>query len=426
MGVIIPGHPFLSMDNFIRAHPFFLLRQTSSFTTSQRKAFEMDVFQQARELKLSPKDAEKQIVHARWLCGEKKHHGGPSKLKNEISDSEAVTRRDSVANVDDSDHVENSSSGGNSASVKSLEDATTSTKSSNQEIAKSVLEHQATEALEKVQHKKTNRQTTSGAGTESTFSEIQAPSILKHEDPDNQHCLPQNRLPDSKSDGVNGDPSQLFEVPDDVSWYLDVQAQKKRAKKERLSSASTLDNDTGEVQNDSTSGHGLKDKNLISQLSQDPHDMDDMFRNDERSEKQTDKQERRRSGKKSRKSTADGGVIEPTYPRQKLTYERAQRKARKKERRQERRQQAKANPNISASSTGQASVDAAKNTKGQSEILDKINNLLADNRAEDELKKNSLGKVRDEAVSHPSKPKKRHRPKKKSASMSGFQAPMIQ
>ena len=408
MGVLIAGHPFLSMDNFIRAHPFFLLQQTSSFTTSQRKAFEMDVFQQARELQLSPENAEKQIVHARWLCGEK-HHGGPSKLKNEISDSEAVTRRDSMTKVD-GDRVENSSSAGNLASIKSIQDAKKSTKSSN-ENAKSDLEHQAAKAG-KVQ-RKIDRPTT-GAGTESPFSEIQAPSILK-QDPYDQHSLPQNKPQDSKSDGVNGDPSQLFEVPDDVSWYLDVQAKKKRAKKDRLSSASTLDHDMGDVQN-GPHGHGLKDKGHRIQSSEEPLDMDDMFRTDERSEKQTDKKERR-SEKKSRRSS----VIEPTYPRKKPPNARAERKARKKER----RQREKANLDLGASRTGQASVDAAKSTKGQSEILDKIHNLLAAKSAEDKLKKSSLDNLRGEAVPHPPKHKK-HKSKMKPASKSGFQPPMIQ
>lgn len=417
------------MDDFIRGHPFYLLQQTSSFTTSQRKAFEMDVFQQARELEFSSANAEKQIVHARRLCGEKEYHGSRSKLDNEVSDSETVTMRDSIANVVDRDRVENSSSTCNLPSVRSFQDAK-STKSSHPKNAESVLEDQAAGTLGKVQRKREKRRRrTSSAGAESTFPKTQAHSNSKQADPSNQHSSSQNRLQDSKSDTVNGDPSQLLEVPEDVSWYLEAQAKKKRAKKERLSSTSTLDVDMRDVQNESPNDNDLEDNNHTTAVSRQAHDMNEKLRKDGISEKQTDRRERGRQERKSRNSS-----VEPSNPKQERTIdERAEKKARKRERRLARRQLAKANLDSGATSPGpglQASVDPMRSTKkAQNEIFDEIHNLRTDKSAENDLDmRKSLDEIPGETVPHPRKhKKKKHKPKNKSRSKeSGFQSPMIQ
>ncbi|KAL8791734.1 MAG: hypothetical protein Q9195_005672 [Heterodermia aff. obscurata] len=429
-----------AMDTFIRGHPFFLLQQTSSFTTSQRKAFEMDVFQRARELGFSSANAEKQIIHARRLCGEKEYQGGRSKLNNEISDSEAVSRRDSTIEGVDRGPVSSRSSSDTLRSARSIPDAEQSRKFSNQ----NTKSHLEVEAPKTVQRKKKRRRSTSSAGHESALSEPQAPTSSKQVVPGNQSSL----LP--KSDGVNGDPSQLLEVPDDVSWYLDAQAKKKKAKMDKLSSASTLGNDTKDVQHDSPSDHVHSIE--ISQGHQST-DVNKKPRKDEGSEKQTGKIERRRSEKsrKSRRSSADDEVAEPSKPRKELTTDdQAERKARKKEhrregrrrkdsrssnadgvpsaptqeltidkraekkaRKKERRQQARENPSSGASSTVrelQGSVNSTESTrKANNKILDDLDNLLKSRSAKDRLDK------------------KKHTSKERSVSKeSGFQSPMIQ
>jgi len=58
----------------------------SVYTTSARRQFERDVYDFARNLKLSKKDAKKQVTRARHSCGEVEHDSNGSALGNEIPD----------------------------------------------------------------------------------------------------------------------------------------------------------------------------------------------------------------------------------------------------------------------------------------------------------------------------------------------------
>ena len=406
------------MNEFIRGHRFFLLQQTSSFTTSQRKAFEMDVFLKARELGFSSGNAEKQIIHARRMCGQKNYQGGRSKLDNEVSDSEVVTWRDSIIKHVDCDRVGNSNSSGTLRSVEPSQDPEKITKSSNQKNTHSVINDEADVAT--LPHKKKKRhRSTSSVGKESVFSEKEKPSDSKQAGSDDGGSRAQIRLQQPKSDGVNGDPSQLFEVPDEVSQYLEVQANKKRAKKDKkilvsddkFSSAPTRGSASGDERNDFLHGHGLGDithRGGVPQKSH-PTDANETVKKDAKSEEKARETGRSPRETGSPRPSADYVLFKPNGPRKELTIEeKAERKARKKER----RQLAKANLETVARDTGR-----------------ELPNLLTAKSAEDRSKKGqSLDEVRGEAAPQSQKhKKKKHKPKKRSASKeSRFQSPMIQ
>ena len=405
------------MNEFIRGHRFFLLQQTSSFTTSQRKAFEMDVFLQARELGFSSGNAEKQIIHARRMCGQKNYQGGRSKLDNEVSDSETVTRRDSIIRHVDCDRVGSSSSSGTLRSVEPSQDAKKSTKSSNQKNTHYVINDEADAATLPAKKKKRHR-STSSVGKESVFPDKEKPSDSKQA-AFNGRSPSEIRPQQSKSDGVNGDPSELFEVPDEVSLYLEVQANKKKAKKDKqhlvsddkLSSAPAHGSDSGYERNFFSNGHGLGDIARRGAVSPDsrPTATNEKLSKDEISEKKGRETERSPRETGSPRPSANYGVIKDNGPRKELTIaEKAERKARKKER----RQLAKANLETVARDTGR-----------------ELPNLLTARSAEDKSKKRqSLDEVRGEAAPQSQKhKKKKHKSKKRSASKeSGFQSPMIQ
>ena len=81
------------MEKYIRDHPFFAQQSVFKFTTTQRRAFERDIYDHARGLNYSKANARKQVVTARHLCGEKDHDSDDSRLGSEIDDSEAVLTR---------------------------------------------------------------------------------------------------------------------------------------------------------------------------------------------------------------------------------------------------------------------------------------------------------------------------------------------
>lgn len=391
----------------------------------------MDVFQQARKVGFSSANAEKQIILARRLCGEKKYDGGLSKLDNEVSDSETVTRRDST---DPRDDCCRGSSSATLRSVKPFQDAEESAKPSNQS-AESLLEDEAAETVGTIQRKKKKRRrSTSSAGNGSKFTEVEEHANSEPTNSDNQQLPSQSKIQKSKSDGVNGDPSQLLEVPDDVSWYLEAQAKRKKAK-DTLSSSPTLGIDTRGVQND----HGLGNKSHRIEVLQvsGPTDMNEKFNNDERLEKKLDSK-RHRHGKRSRSSSTTDRVVEPTDPGQELTIDqRAERKSRKNERRQrkrerrlQRRREAESNRDSGASSTDrepQASVDNKRATNVRNENFAETLDLLNGEPAEDRFDRKPLHEIKDEARHRSQKHKKKHKSKERSVSKeSGFQSPMIQ
>ena len=90
------------MEKYIRDHPFFAQQSVFKFSTTQRRAFERDVYDHARGLNYSKANAKKQVVTARHLCGEKDYDSDNSRLGSEIDDSEAVlVRKSGHVNIQD-------------------------------------------------------------------------------------------------------------------------------------------------------------------------------------------------------------------------------------------------------------------------------------------------------------------------------------
>ena len=395
----------------------------------------MDVFQQARELGFSPGNAEKQIIHARRLCGEKKYHGGRSKLENEISDSEEVTGR--VKGVDDKP-VEISKSNGTLPSVNSFRDAEKGTKSSNHKNTHSVIDDQADVAT--LPPKKKRRRSSSSAGKAPAFSETEK-SLDPKQMSDDQGPSAKIESQQSKSDEVNGDPSELFEVPDDVKEYLEMQAIRKRAKKDKKrstsddkhSSASTLNNGPGDERNKFPTGHRLGDIQYRDVKSRESQTTDiEKTTKDGRPEKEAHKTEHQRETG-SPLPSADHGLIQRNGPRKELTIEeKAARKARRKERRQLAKANLESGPNDAGQEPRHSSINGKSTEKAQNESFDEIHDLVIAKPAGDRPEKmESLDQVRGEATpqSEKRKKKKKKKNKLKNGSVSkesGFQSPMIQ
>ncbi|KAL9016864.1 MAG: hypothetical protein Q9185_005814 [Variospora sp. 1 TL-2023] len=77
-----------SINHFARRHKFFTEQSFGRYATSQRRAFERDVYDYARSISLSKAQAKASIVHARSLCGEEDYDSDNSRLDDdEVDDS---------------------------------------------------------------------------------------------------------------------------------------------------------------------------------------------------------------------------------------------------------------------------------------------------------------------------------------------------
>ncbi|KAL8650306.1 MAG: hypothetical protein Q9210_003902, partial [Variospora velana] len=77
-----------SINHFARRHKFFTEQSFERYATSQRRAFERDVYDYARSISLSKAQAKASIVHARSLCGEEDYDSDNSRLDDdEVDDS---------------------------------------------------------------------------------------------------------------------------------------------------------------------------------------------------------------------------------------------------------------------------------------------------------------------------------------------------
>ena len=77
------------INRYIRLHPFFR-SESDEFTTSQRRAFERNVYDYARAKGLSAKEAQQQVTTARRLCIQEEIGGGNSAFEDEVDDSKAI------------------------------------------------------------------------------------------------------------------------------------------------------------------------------------------------------------------------------------------------------------------------------------------------------------------------------------------------
>ena len=77
------------VNHFVRSHSF-IQQSLKGHTTSQRRAFERDVYDYARGVGLPKDDARKEVRKARGFCGELDHDSDVSVLGDEVDDSAVI------------------------------------------------------------------------------------------------------------------------------------------------------------------------------------------------------------------------------------------------------------------------------------------------------------------------------------------------
>ena len=252
------------MENFIRNHTFFKLRQTSTSSPypAEERAFEKEVYDHAkRKLGFSVRNAKKQIVKARQMCG---YDDGDGEVKDDRSLISPDTTIDkSKSNTLDVNSSTNSKPQGAQAIQNAKGKADSTTKSNpNARAVSEVINN--VESQQKISSKKRKRDRPHSEDI-GPVSEIgdNLESTKKHKKKkskqlDSQSADPplQSKPTEPKSDGINGDPSLLPEVPEHVSRYLDVQAQKKnRRKSQDHDGAGDVSSRTSEVPDHPDSKH---------------------------------------------------------------------------------------------------------------------------------------------------------------------------
>lgn len=80
-----------AVENYSRRHPFRRRAAGGNpFTTSERRAFERDVYDYARGSGFNTVDAREQVKKARFICATEKGDEDDSALENEMDDSQAI------------------------------------------------------------------------------------------------------------------------------------------------------------------------------------------------------------------------------------------------------------------------------------------------------------------------------------------------
>ena len=89
------------MNHHIRKHPFFAKSQ-ATFTKSERRQFERNVYDFARGLGLKKAEATRHVVKAREFCGEVKYDNDSSTFEGETDDSRIILETLSASNSHES------------------------------------------------------------------------------------------------------------------------------------------------------------------------------------------------------------------------------------------------------------------------------------------------------------------------------------
>ena len=77
------------MNHYIRKHPFFE-KSLATFSTSERRQFERNVYDFARGLGLKKSEARRHVIKAREFCGEEQNDSDSSSYEDEIDDSRSI------------------------------------------------------------------------------------------------------------------------------------------------------------------------------------------------------------------------------------------------------------------------------------------------------------------------------------------------
>ena len=87
------------MNHYIRKHPFFE-KSLATFSKSERRQFERNVYDFARGLGLRKSEARRHVVKAREFCGEEQYDSDSSSFEGEIDDSRLIL--ETLSSLDDS------------------------------------------------------------------------------------------------------------------------------------------------------------------------------------------------------------------------------------------------------------------------------------------------------------------------------------
>ena len=87
------------MNHYIRKHPFFE-KSLATFSKSERRQFERNVYDFARGLGLKKSEARRHVVKAREFCGEEQYDSDSSSFEGEIDDSRLIL--ETLSNLDKS------------------------------------------------------------------------------------------------------------------------------------------------------------------------------------------------------------------------------------------------------------------------------------------------------------------------------------
>lgn len=346
------------MENFIRNHTFFKLRQasTSTPTPAQEKAFEKDVYDHAkRKLGFSVRNAKKQIVKGRQMCG---YDDGDS----EVKDSKSFISPDATIDKTKSNTLDGDSSTNKNSQVKAIQAAKESAEDPKAKLdpnARPVSEViNKVESDEKRSSKKRKRDQPHSEDIEPVSEVVDnAKPTKKHKKKKSKQVeshsadpLVQVKKPEPKSDGINGDPSQLPEVPEYVSHYLDVQAEKKKRRKSQDQVGSgDVDHETRERSVHPDSKHLLSKSGAVQS---------------EKAPPKTAKVDA-----KTHKNVASPNLETAKAHAKTTKEERAEKKARKKERRRNERMAHNSNTNDEAARLPAASTSFDDAAKTQQESL---------------------------------------------------------
>ena len=81
----------MQINHFFRRHPF-LQSSLISYTTSERRGFERDIYDYARGLGLSSSEARKEVIKGRAFCGEQDYNSDDTTLGGEVDNSAETMR----------------------------------------------------------------------------------------------------------------------------------------------------------------------------------------------------------------------------------------------------------------------------------------------------------------------------------------------
>lgn len=399
------------------------------------------------------RNAKKQIIKARQMCG---YDDGDVKIKDGTSLLPSDATIDNIkSNTSDRDSTTSANSKVEAIrATKETVDLTTKL-DPNAQLVPEVIKK--VESNQKLSSKKRKRDQPKSEDLEPDEAVDNSKSMKKHKKRKSKQAkshstdpVVQSKPLEHKSDGINGDPFQLPEVPEYVSRYLDVQAEKKKRRKSQDHGSGDVSSKTGEVsvhpiskslpsksdaaQPEKASPEIAKAnaENLMKVVSADlkTTEADDTFTKEDGAERRARKKERRQKERMARKLSANDEDAKPSAASASLddaaktqleSSSEVQSRTSKtlKGDKKERRQKGLIAAETMREDLGLNGEESGKKPKRKAKHISSPQSSTS--------KKPPLEELVDGAVRQSKKQKKEHKPKGTPSSQDpGFQSPMIQ